>query len=550
MAWLEDVLAAIQGGGAPAAFQPAAASPFPTPIAAPTSEQEAGAAAAAREAAGQRMMRANQRRVDPFGMPDMNSAGIQLALDQAPAGTGVPGPLGIAPEMAPGGSVFPPPNISNIQPFGIPPSMAAAKEMAAPPMQPQAPIAGLEAPIGGAPSAVPPGAPTDVSAQRRPTAPMGVPAPVAAPPPPPEPSLMQRFGGGLSAAAPALLGLGAALSGDQGHLTVAMNAQREAKAQQAETQNLTARALLAQGAPPADVAAALKSPELLKALIGQYYAKDKGVKFEKVKGSDGREVGIWVDPDKKTITAAAVPGMANGDAPLNEAQSRRVQAIIEGREPYPSPNTRSGDAQLIREAVHAADPTFDAVNYNARAATRKNFTAGKAAGNLTAFNTAIGHLGSLSTAIDNLNNSGFPAWNKYVANPVAEQFDPKYQKGLKEFETARTAVADELTRAFRGSGGNVHDIIQWEKAINAADSPAALKAAVRSAAELLNSRIVALGDEYNRGMSTTKDPLELLNPKAAAAFKGMLEGERKAGGPAAVVKPGNYVWKDGALVPQ
>lgn len=517
MGWLEDVLANLQGGGAPAALQPAA-SPFPDM---PPPVDEAAAAAAAREAAGARLIRANQRRTDPFGMPDANSAGVQLAMDQAPAGTGVP--VSGSPQF---------------QPFGIPPSMAAAKEMAAPPpMQPQAPIAGLNAPIGGAPAVVPLGAPTDVSAARRPAAPGPAPMSLAgAPPPVPEASPMQRFGSGLSAAAPALLGLGAALSGDQGHLTVAMQAQREAKEQQAVQQNLTARALIAQGAPAADVAAAIKSPELLKALIGQYYAKDKGVKFEKVKGADGREVGVWVDPDKKTVTAADVPGMAGSDGALNDAQARRVKAIIEGREPYPSPNTRSGDAQMIREAVHAADPTFDAVNYNSRAATRKNFTAGKAAGNLTAFNTAIGHLGSLNSAIDNLNNSGFPAWNKYIANPIAEQFDPKYQKGLKEFETARTAVADELTRAFRGSGGNVHDIIQWEKAINAADSPAALKAAVRSAAELLNSRIVALGDEYNRGMNTTKDPLELLNPKAASAFKGMLEGERRVGAPASANK--------------
>mgnify|MGYP000656172573 CR=1 FL=1 len=51
---------------------------------------------------------------------------------------------------------------------------------------------------------------------------------------------------------------------------------------------------------------------------------------------------------------------------------------------------------------------------------------------------------------------------------------------------------------------------------------------------------------------TTKDPLELLNPKAASAFQRMLEGSKPGAEPTgkAAVKPGNYVWKNGALVPE
>lgn len=541
MGWLEDALAALQGGGAPAAFQPPA-SPFPDPPrAAPALDGQAlwdqieaqtraeNAAADRRNVGGMVRQTAPYQ---PFMAPDQNGAAIQLAMDQAPAGTGVP---------VPGSPQF--------QPFGIPPSMAAAKEMTAPPpMAPQAPIAGLNAPIGGAPSAVPPGAPTDVSARARPPAPagapMGIPAAVA---PTDEPSLMQRIGAGAGAVAPALLGLGAALQGDQGHLTVKMAADREAKAIQTQQMNLTGNALLKAGAPPELVAAAVKNPEMLKAAIGQYFGKDKFsvVQTKEVEDQYGgkRKVfqtfnandGTFKDIPANSADEARAAAGGEGAIDLTPDQKNRVQAIIDGREPYPA-MSRATDAAKIRAAVHATDPAFDAVNYKARQETRTKFTKGKGADNLSAFNTAIGHLGSLDKSIDNLSNSGFPAWNKYVANPIAEQFDPKYQKGLKEFQTARTAVADELTRAFRGSGGNVHDIIQWENAINAADSPVALKAAVRAAAELLNSRVMSIGDEYNRGMGTTKDPLELLNPTAAASFKRMLEGERKAGAPTAATK--------------
>lgn len=502
--WLSDLLAQLQTGAAPPAFQPPA-SPFPD---IPKPPDEAALAAAAREAAGQRMIRANQRRIDPFGMPDVNSAGIQLALDNAPAGTGFAGPTATGrPDNSPFGMV--------------PPSLLTAQKMAAPPT-PSVPTPQPRPEM--APSA------TDMSSQNRP--PVAAPAPAAAPmaisgpQAAPEPSLMDRMQTGARGIAPALIGMGAALQGDGGAMTAKLLALQDAR----EGQNVTAQALLKQGAPIEDVRAAMKSPEMLKALIGQYYAKDKGVKLEKFKDASGREVAAWVNPDTKTITPATVPGMSTSESPqLNEAQQNRVKAIIEGREPYPSPNTRSGDAQMIREAVHAADPTFDAVNYTSRQQTRRNFTSGKAAQNVTAFNTAIGHLGALADSIDGLGNRSSPWYNR-VTQPISENLDPKYAANLKKFEAARTAVADELTRAFRGSGGNVHDIIQWEKTINTADSPQALRAAVQQAAELLNSRIVSLGDEYNRGMGTTKSPMELLNPKAAAAFQHMLEGRTGGGG--------------------
>ena len=561
MSWLEDLLSNLQSGGVPPGFGAApSASPFPNP---PPPVDEAAAAQAAREAAGARMMRANQRRVDPFGMPDVNSAGIQLALDQAPAGTGVP--------VAPGASFAP-------MSIGLPPSVTAAKSLAAPPAPaPQAALPGMMPPgaVPGMPAgpgqAAPEDGPTDVSSRNRappaampPAAPAG--APMGLAPPPAEPSFLSRLNEGAKSIAPALLAAGSALQGDNS-VAANMMKQREAQALQAQQGNATARLLQSKGASVPEIQAAIAGgPETLKALLGQYMGKDKFsvVQTKEVEDQYGgkRKVfqifnatdGTFKDVPGNTAAEAKMAAGEGGGIDLTPDQKNRVQAIIEGREPYPA-MSRATDAAKIRAAVHEADPAFDAVNYKARQETRTKFTKGKGADNLTAFNTAIGHLGSLDKSIDNLNNSGFPAWNKYIANPIAEQFDPKYQKGLKEFQTARTAVADELTRAFRGSGGNVHDIIQWENAINAADSPVALKAAVRAAAELLNSRISSIGDEYNRGMGTTKDPLELLNPKAAAAFQRMLEGSKPGAAPegskaAAPVKPGNYVWKNGALVPE
>lgn len=76
----------------------------------------------------------------------------------------------------------------------------------------------------------------------------------------------------------------------------------------------------------------------------------------------------------------------------------------------------------------------------------------------------------------------------------------------------------ELTRAFRGTGGDVHDLEQWEKVLSESDSPQSLHAAVKQGVELLDSRIEAVGDQYNRGMGKTSDPLRLLSPKAQSAL--------------------------------
>lgn len=201
-------------------------------------------------------------------------------------------------------------------------------------------------------------------------------------------------------------------------------------------------------------------------------------------------------------------------ATLNPQIASQVKALSEGRMQFPSGFAlKSPYWQSMLQMVSMYDPSFDAVNYNARSKARNDFTSGKSAQNITSFNTAIGHLDTLDKSVDALGNTNFPSWNK-LANAVSGQYDPKFQSSMKQFQAAKNAVVDELTRAFRGSGGNVHDIVEWENTINSADSPAALHSATKAAIELLRSRIESVGDQYNRGMGTTKDPLTLLSPKA------------------------------------
>lgn len=257
----------------------------------------------------------------------------------------------------------------------------------------------------------------------------------------------------------------------------------------------------------------------------------KGSHFKVIgKDQNGLEIYGFVNPADNSV----VPVKADGGQPpapnltgehflqtLDTGRANQVKAIAEGRmSPPGGMSLKSPQVQALMRDVAQYEPGFDLTTWTARNKTRADLASGKMGQNVTAFNTAIGHLETLDRAAEALNNYNITPLNT-VANFVKSKTgDP----AIKNFEVARTAVADELTRAFRGSGGNVHDLVQWESAINSAGSPAQLKAAVKQAVELLRSRIEAVGDQYNRGMGKTTDPLELLSPKARHGIQ-RLSGE-------------------------
>ena len=202
----------------------------------------------------------------------------------------------------------------------------------------------------------------------------------------------------------------------------------------------------------------------------------------------------------------------------------QVKALAEGRLAFPAGFAlKSPYWQNMLQMVSQYDPTFDAVNFNSRVSTRKDFTSGKSAQATTALNTVIGHLDTLSKASDALNNTSYPAFNN-IANWMANNSgDPR----VKEFDNTRKAVVDELTRVWRGTGGSEGDIKSWTDTLGAANSPAQLHGVIKNIGDLLESRINALGDQYKRGMGTTEQGLELLTPKSRSTLNQL---EQKASG--------------------
>lgn len=321
-----------------------------------------------------------------------------------------------------------------------------------------------------------------------------------------------------------------------------------------DQRNQTFRLLVKHGLPETDAALAISNPQILQAMLPTMFGPKANASFGVI-GEDqfgGKRYG-WIDPRNQTVTAAqpigaggaaasAMPDSGlSGDhllSALDKPVAEQVKALAEGRIAFPGGFAlKSPYWQRMVQLVSQYDPNFDAVNYNARAKTRNDFTSGKSAQNITSFNTAIGHLDTLDKAIEGLNNlNTMPALNGPI-NWAASAVSGDFQARQKQFETAKTAVTDELTRAFRGTGGNVHDIVQWESQLSSANSPQALHAAVRQAVELLRSRIEAIGDQYNKGMSATSDPIRLLSKKAQETLRRIEGGGAPHGQPAPHAAP-------------
>ena len=243
--------------------------------------------------------------------------------------------------------------------------------------------------------------------------------------------------------------------------------------------------------------------------------------------ADASEARAQAEFDAKYKPAPA-PGDSTktGDdylATLPPDLAAQVKALSEGRRAFPTGAAlRSPQMQELVAAAAQYDPTLDAANAATRVATRKDFTSGVSARNKTSINTAIGHLVSLARAARDLNNTDLQSYNS-VANWLSnETGDPR----VNNFNIKRDAVATELAKVFKGTGGapalaEIHD---WQSRIDAAQSPDQLREAVLSGVDLLNSRLDALNQQYVTGMGKSSDPMEMLTPHAREEYEALSSG--------------------------
>lgn len=122
------------------------------------------------------------------------------------------------------------------------------------------------------------------------------------------------------------------------------------------------------------------------------------------------------------------------------------------------------------------------------------YGSGKTAGNITALDTAYGHLGDLYDLGMALGNNDVQGINM-VTNKVRNQLgDPKVNNAAM----AAAAVGHELAKVFRDSGMSQTEIEEWNKMLSTSMSPAQITGAVYTAQKLMESRVHALKTRYER----------------------------------------------------
>ena len=294
-------------------------------------------------------------------------------------------------------------------------------------------------------------------------------------------------------------------------------------------------AMIGLGADPSTARAAAMNPKILEMVLATKLGT-KSLPTWTVIGEDrfGKKQYGFVNPTNGQVTpyggvgqqpaeGAADAGLSGEEflknLPLDE--QTQIKALTEGRlAPPPMGRMNAYWEQLLAKAGQY-EPGFDMTRFKSRQATRTDFAKGKAAGNIKALETVMGHLDSMDKAIDPLGNYG---WMHSITNPIKNYVrdevlnDTDFQKARARFDLDKGAVASELMKVFRETGGSVTEVKDWEGKIHETDSPAALHETVKSALELISSRMEAVNNQWNKEFNTNRPAEEILAPKARSIY--------------------------------
>lgn len=372
--------------------------------------------------------------------------------------------------------------------------------------------------------------------------------------------------------AQALAGGGAAPAPTGGILAGVPDDKKAAIAAMLTSQNPTAKALgmaaitnLTKQDTPISVGGKLVTPQ------GKvvYDGGDTTPKFGVI-GEDamGRKQYGFANPDKQTVTSIA-PQTGASPVPDNLADlhgpeymavikaqdpklANQVQAIIEGRAPYPTGMLlKTPYGQALAQHVTQADPSFESGNATARVKTRNEFMTGgvgSPAGQITAGNTALQHAGEMSDALERmkegggilrgLGNAGLPMVS-YAANQMKNKSVQGTPEGaaLNDFMTAKNHFSEEVTKFYAGSAGSEAERTRALANLDAAKSLPELRSAIKTEVNLMQGKVNALQDRWKNGMGPLVPEFPLIQPKSQEAIDRVIKRHQSSEQPAAASAP-------------
>ncbi len=398
------------------------------------------------------------------------------------------------------------------------------------------------------------------NAQMQPPVPQQPPAVIQAQPQQPQvyqqqsPGIGDRLLAGLQGFAHAngpLPAIANAISG------LATGQRSDAEGQQQQAQNLTLRALIQKGIDPTTAQAAVGNPELLKMLVTQNFGPhtvqtlgngyvwdshlNKAVQayepeskktFTSYKDAMGNEVPGVFDPTEGKFTpmkgaatsqAQSLPSSIEELQKSDPAMASQVQAVLDGRVPYPTGSRLNPKQQMLKELVTQIDPTFDATTSKTRAKFNMEFgstSPSTVGGQKILMGTALGHLGEVADSAAKLNNSNGFGWAPagHLINSAANTTTE--QAALANALNDKVAkFSGEVGKLYSGSqGGGVHEREDTRNRMGASLTKAELASGLEASRDLIISKQKALEDQ-----ATT-----IFGPEKAAKYDFIGPDGRKA----------------------
>jgi hypothetical protein len=248
-----------------------------------------------------------------------------------------------------------------------------------------------------------------------------------------------------------------------------------------------------------------------------------------------RELQIQEARDKAAANATVVPNSnVHGDAYLKALPPQIVgvvKKVASGDITLPANALRTPYWQQMLQHVVNYDPEFSAIDYNTRAATRKDYAVGKMGVNITALNTALGHAGEVMHDVQDLGNSGGFLGTTFV-NPIrnwyrGRQGDPRPGNLINDTR----AFGGEMGKVFASGGGTEGERTDWSTSIPLDGSQEQQYGILQHDAKLLRSRLQSVNEQYQRGMGHTSDITDLLTPEARQVYQQLLSGQSLGAGP-------------------
>lgn len=220
---------------------------------------------------------------------------------------------------------------------------------------------------------------------------------------------------------------------------------------------------------------------------------------------------VRFDPDGNPISGTVPPPIPPKFSSYDEdflktlspEVAREVKTIAEyDRKPYTTGGQRGGlysrrNIGIMDLVNRYTGGTYSESDYNVRKDVKKEFSqAGQTGKNMTAMDTLYGHVGDLYQAAQALQTGNVTKLNEWAQAVRNQTGDPR----VIDFNTARTAVADEMARAMKGAQISDTEIAHWKELFNAADAPEKVQAVITRSFHLLDEREKAIKNKYKIDM--------------------------------------------------